>query len=247
MPNLNYRKGAAFERRFIQNLIQTGEAIVADRHYGSKGVTDVYWVDKSGKYHEAQLKYSKNKPYISPKEKEQVVKYAKRLPQITVWIVLKSFRKDTQWERIETFPLTKFLTHVKVLDNGCWGWIGCLNHHGYGNCNVMGFPSNLTHRIMYDYFYGNLSPDLTIDHLCRNRACVNPLHLQQVTSQENQKRGLVNQYKYATHCINGHSLSGDNLTMCQRGERMCRKCHRISNKKYIEKKSRKKLESELLN
>lgn len=244
MTNKNYRIGASFERRFVNELLKTGKAIKANRFYASRGIADVYWLDKNGTYHEAQLKYSHGKPYISPQEKERIVQYAEKFPQITVWIILKSYRKDAVWEKINTFPIYNFLTHVKVLHNGCWEWTGVLNHHGYGTLKVVGFSTRLSHRIMYDYFYDDLDPNLTIDHLCRNRACVNPIHLQQVTMQENQKRGLVNQYKYATHCISGHSFSGDNLTIQNTGQRMCKICHRISNKKYREKQSRKPLTME---
>ena len=100
MPNLNYRRGASFERRFVNELLKSERAIISNRFYASKGVMDVYWVDQDGRYNEAQLKYSKNKPYISPKEREIICKYAAKYHQITVWIILKSFRKKTEWERI---------------------------------------------------------------------------------------------------------------------------------------------------
>jgi len=100
MPNKNYRKGAGFESRFIAKLIKDKVAVRSGRFYASRGITDVFWVDMDGKYHEAQLKYSSTKPYISPKERQQVTQYASKYGQITVWIVLKSYRKKAIWEKI---------------------------------------------------------------------------------------------------------------------------------------------------
>lgn len=103
MPNKNYLIGTTYERRFCNDLKKSGRAIIANRFYASKGVTDVYWVEQDGRYCEAQLKYTSSrdqKAYISPKERETVCEYAKKYHQITIWIVLKSFRKEVEWERI---------------------------------------------------------------------------------------------------------------------------------------------------
>ena len=100
MASRNYRIGASFERRFVNDLLKSGKAIIANRFYASKGVTDVYWVEPNGQYNEAQLKYSKDTPYISPKEKTRVIEYASKLHQIQVWIILKEYRKSAIWEKM---------------------------------------------------------------------------------------------------------------------------------------------------
>ena len=100
MASRNYRIGSSFERRFVNDLLKSGKAIRANRFYGSRGVVDVYWVEPNGQYNEAQLKYSHNKPYISPKEKTRVIEYATKLHQIQVWIILKTYRKPAIWEKI---------------------------------------------------------------------------------------------------------------------------------------------------
>lgn len=71
--------------------------------------------------------------------------------------------------------------------------------------------------------------DLQLDHLCRNRLCVNPSHLEPVTCRENVLRGngrcAANAKK--THCPRGHAYAGANLLIGTKGERCCRKCASI--------------------
>jgi len=90
LTNKNYISGKNFEGRFILNLIKSGKAIRGGRFYGSKGATDVWWVDRQGTHNEAQLKYSKIKPYISPQELAELQLFAESLrPQIFVFLVMK--------------------------------------------------------------------------------------------------------------------------------------------------------------
>ena len=96
MPNLNYRKGAAFEARFIAKLIQDGHAVKAGRFFASKGITDCWWVDNRGRHNEAQLKFSSNKePYISPTELQKLKVFAMNMNgKILVWLVKKQAHKS---------------------------------------------------------------------------------------------------------------------------------------------------------
>jgi len=108
LPNLNYRKGAAFERRFLIDLLDGKiawrstqlKAIKAQRFTASKGICDVWWLDEFGKHHEAQLKYAtKAKPYISPGELDTLKGFAKEMDgKIVVWLVKKQFRKPIEME-----------------------------------------------------------------------------------------------------------------------------------------------------
>lgn len=74
-------------------------------------------------------------------------------------------------------------------ETGCWIWQWALHpENGYGIWNVRGKRGQQAHRHYYEMLVGPIPEGLTIDHLCRNRPCVNPAHLEPVTSQENRRR-----------------------------------------------------------
>lgn len=92
--NKNYVAGRNFESRFLNKLLEKGLAVKGMRFQGSKGVTDVWWVDKKGIHHEAQLKYSVKKPYIAPHEMQELRVFARKMKGImNVWLVKKSAYK----------------------------------------------------------------------------------------------------------------------------------------------------------
>ena len=107
----------------------------------------------------------------------------------------------------------------------CWRWTACTNGNGYGV--LRGHAGMVSaHRFAYELIVGPIPEGLSIDHLCRNRGCVNPDHLEPVTHRVNVLRGVaasaVNARK--TECTRGHPLSGANLYVNPRGERQCRAC-----------------------
>lgn len=108
-------------------------------------------------------------------------------------------------------------------ETGCIEWMAYRRPDGYGEVRIdsQGF---LAHRWAYEQEIGPIPPGLEIDHLCRNRACVNVEHLETVTRRENVRRGIRG--VLTTHCPSGHPYSGRNLYVNARGWRFCRICAR---------------------
>ena len=121
--------------------------------------------------------------------------------------------------------IDRFLEKVRKSDNGCHEWIGAKSDKGYGHLFVKGHLVK-AHRFIYQVVHGSIESTLTIDHLCRNRLCVNPKHLEAVTMQVNVLRGNGAGARYArrTHCSHGHELIGDNIISRKDGGRRCRIC-----------------------
>ena len=126
--------------------------------------------------------------------------------------------------RPRTCPTVRFWVKVQKTA-ACWIWMGTKTTGGYGQfCDWNGNRVG-AHRFAYKLLIGPIPSGLTIDHLCRNPACVRPDHLQLVTIQENIRRGncvqAVNARK--THCIRGHPF--DEQSSCVRPkQRVCRTC-----------------------
>jgi hypothetical protein len=111
--------------------------------------------------------------------------------------------------------------------NGCWIWRGTRSD-GYGMIRVEGKMRG-AHRVAI-YLNTGVWPESDVDHLCRNRACVNPAHIEVVTHRENVHRGMgtagVNARK--THCIRGHEFTPENTYINPgRPFRACRACRRL--------------------
>lgn len=138
--------------------------------------------------------------------------------------------KTTKLYKLEV----RFWKYIGPMDaNGCWPWVGSVNNGGYGQFQFNG-KYGMAHKYSYLLYKGDIVAPLTVDHLCRNRRCVNPSHMEIVTNKENILRGFspsaLNSRK--TQCLRGHKYSSANTYLDKLGHRFCRKCKRERDKTY---------------
>ncbi len=129
-------------------------------------------------------------------------------------------------------------------DDACWPWLGSVDGGGYGQIALPRRPGDRlrlarAHRVVYEAVKGPIPPGLELDHLCRNRVCVNPAHLEPVTRRINALRGNSPAAKAARrkHCRQGHPYDQDNTYIRSNGHRQCRACGRErQRKRYRERR-----------
>lgn len=133
----------------------------------------------------------------------------------------------------------RFSSRIKPVNGGCWQFSGHKNHDGYSKiCFRFGSKRRISayaHRVVFLLHGIELIHELELDHKCRNRWCVNPAHITQVSHKENVLRGLapssVNKKK--THCKNGHEFADGNTYIGSNNGRGCRLCRKIYVREYM--------------
>jgi hypothetical protein len=120
-------------------------------------------------------------------------------------------------------------------ETGCYVWISSKGADGYGY-----FGSLRAHRVVWEFYHGPIAPKLVMDHICRNRPCVNIEHLRLVTNAVNiteNHGGFSARFKVRTHCKNGHEYNAENSYVDVKwGGRRCRVCNRIRQAKLFKLK-----------
>ena len=131
------------------------------------------------------------------------------------------------------------MQNTEITDE-CWLWRGYIDFQGYG---VMGICNKREYaqRVSYRLFVEEPKCSLVLDHLCEVKSCVNPFHLEEVTSGENARRAVINKFGTETHCPKGHLWSIDNTgyqlnKSTGHRQRKCRKCNVISACAWRDKK-----------
>lgn len=140
--------------------------------------------------------------------------------------------------RFQTVPVAIRLERNSVRDeHGCLLWTGALNPNGYGKMQVGDLDTG-AHRVSYTEHVGPIPDGFEVDHLCKVRHCIEPTHLEAVTSAENTARcdspHGINARKVA--CIHGHPFDDEN-TYWHDGRRRCRKCRAAASRRYVERKA----------
>lgn len=137
--------------------------------------------------------------------------------------------------RPTTPRINRLFSRISFTDD-CWDWTGPFNPKGYGNFyeTVNSVNTNrVAHRVVFEELFMDIPEGLTLDHLCRNKVCVNPDHLEPVTLAENINRANI----LRTHCKWGHEMTEDNIYIPpkRQNRKDCKKCRARRTRQFQDK------------
>lgn len=181
---------------------------------------------------------SKSNPTLTPEDQPQVSQAKQDFPLAKAPLGKPRFKMNTlqPWRHQERKSLSIRFEEKYIPEpmSGCWLWTASLTDSGYGQIGSpggRGLRPMEAHRAAWELYRGKIPDGLDIDHLCRNRACVNPDHLEPVSRQINLLRGIgipaINAAK--THCKHGHEFTPENTyihTIKGHTQRQCLTCRR---------------------
>lgn len=134
-----------------------------------------------------------------------------------------------------TNSIERIMERFVVKTDSCWLWLG-KKDFGYGRVGFNGSHVR-AHKLIYEGLKGPVPTGLVLDHLCRNRGCVNPDHLEPISNRENVLRGVGLSAENAkkTHCKHGHAFEGANLLIVG-AQRQCRTCRLARSREWKRKR-----------
>lgn len=136
-------------------------------------------------------------------------------------------------------PLERIAMKGRSEANGCWVFEGHLRE-GYGTIHIngRGKAKENVHRVVYEALRGPIPAGCHLDHLCRNKACFNPDHLEPVTPRENIRRSLPFQKPRAQRCSHDRSIT---TYVRPNGRVKCKACEQASPSRQPEARRKQRL------
>lgn len=147
---------------------------------------------------------------------------------------MRKYRKVKRPANYTRSPVDLETKYIPEPNTGCWLWLCAVNETGYGRF-THGGKSFFAHRYVYEIHKGPVPDGLVLDHLCRQRSCVNPDHLEPVTQRENLIRGLFSRGEMRMgqpFCKHGHALTPENIYN-GRGKIECRPCRKEAKDRFL--------------